>query len=255
MSLDLKTPDPKTPAKTEESSNRFRQALRTLRWRWNNVAGVEYDADSASTRPDLPEDDQDRLRRQMRDCLEARGGEVTARGRAAALGRAYLALDPSGRERFLRLLATDFDVVDADVEAAIEALHNSADVGERRLARRQLRRALESPRTKLLTQFNGLPEGVKFLVNMRAELQPLLKRDPSLLLLEDDLRALLATWFDVDFLELRRITWDTASGALLEKLIAYEAVHPIESWRISRTGWTTTGATSPTSIHACRTSR
>ena len=48
--------------------------------------------------------------------------------------------------------------------------------------------------------------------------------------LEDDLRALLATWFDVDFLELRRIAWDTASGALLEKLIAYEAVHPIESW-------------------------
>ena len=29
---------------------------------------------------------------------------------------------------------------------------------------------------------------------------------------------------------MRRITWDTASGALLEKLIAYEAVHPIESW-------------------------
>ncbi len=48
--------------------------------------------------------------------------------------------------------------------------------------------------------------------------------------LEDDLRDLLATWFDVDFLELRRITWDTASGALLEKLIAYEAVHPIENW-------------------------
>ena len=230
MSLDVKTPELKTPVKTEESSNRFRQALRTLRWHWNNVAGADYDADSATTRPDLPEDDQDRLRRQMRDCLEARGGEVTARGRAAALGRAYLALDSSGRERFLRLLATDFDVVDADVEAAIEALHNSADVGERRLARRQLRRALESPRTTLLTQFNGLPEGVKFLVNMRAELQPLLKRDPSLLLLEDDLRALLATWFDVDFLELRRITWDTASGALLEKLIAYEAVHPIESW-------------------------
>ncbi len=49
-------------------------------------------------------------------------------------------------------------------------------------------------------------------------------------MLDDDLKGLLATWFDVDFLELRRITWDTASGALLEKLISYEAVHPIESW-------------------------
>ena len=57
-----------------------------------------------------------------------------------------------------------------------------------------------------------------------------MRKDPALSGLEHDLRALLATWFDVDFLELRRITWDTASGALLEKLIAYEAVHPIESW-------------------------
>lgn len=225
MALELKA-----LTRTEEGGNRFRQALRTLRWRWQNIAGSDYDADSASTRPDLPEDDQERLRRQMRECLEARTGEVTARARAAALGRAYLALDASGRERFLRLLAEDFDVVEGEMEAAIEAVQAAHDVDERRLARRKLRQALESPRAKLLTQFNSLPEGVKFLVNMRAELQPMLKRQPSLLLLEDDLRALLATWFDVDFLELRRITWDTASGALLEKLIAYEAVHPIENW-------------------------
>ena len=56
-----------------------------------------------------------------------------------------------------------------------------------------------------------------------------MRKDTALVGLEHDL-GLLATWFDVDFLELRRITWDTASGALLEKLIAYEAVHPIESW-------------------------
>ena len=220
----------KALTRTEDGGNRFRQALRTLRWRWQNIAGSDYDAESASTRPDLPEDDQERLRRQMRECLEARGGEVIARARAAALGRAYLALDTSGRERFLKLLAEDFDIVEAEMEAAIVALQSAVDVDERRLARRKLRQALKSPRTKLLTQFNSLPEGVKFLVNMRAELQPMLKQESSLLLLEDDLRALLATWFDIDFLELRRITWDTASGALLEKLIAYEAVHPIENW-------------------------
>jgi malonyl-CoA decarboxylase len=65
---------------------------------------------------------------------------------------------------------------------------------------------------------------------MRAELLSFLRKNPGLALLEDDLKGLLATWFDVDFLELKRITWDTASGALLEKLTAYEAVHPIESW-------------------------
>ena len=92
-----------------------------------------------------------------------------------------------------------------------------------------MRQALEPPRIKLLTQFNSLPDGIKFLVNMRSELliavRKIQRSSGS-----STISGLLATWFDVDFLELRRITWDTASGALLEKLIAYEAVHPIESW-------------------------
>ncbi len=37
------------------------------------------------------------------------------------------------------------------------------------------------------------------------------------------------SWFDVGFLDLKRITWD-APAALLEKLISYEAVHEIRSW-------------------------
>src|SRR3546814_10169991 len=47
--------------------------------------------------------------------------------------------------------------------------------------------------------------------------------------LNSDLRELLAAWFDVGLLELRQITWE-APAALLEKLIAYEAVHKIRSW-------------------------
>jgi len=47
--------------------------------------------------------------------------------------------------------------------------------------------------------------------------------------LADDLRDLLANWFDIGFLELQRITWD-APASLLEKLMAYEAVHEIRGW-------------------------
>jgi malonyl-CoA decarboxylase len=64
---------------------------------------------------------------------------------------------------------------------------------------------------------------------MRAELLRLRGSDPALDALETDLRNLLASWFDIGFLELRRITWD-ASAVLLEKLIAYEAVHAIRGW-------------------------
>ena len=55
------------------------------------------------------------------------------------------------------------------------------------------------------------------------------KKDGALGALEPDLKGLLASWFDVGFLELRRITWN-APATLLEKLIAYEAVHAIRSW-------------------------
>ncbi|MFQ5939954.1 MAG: malonyl-CoA decarboxylase domain-containing protein, partial [Alphaproteobacteria bacterium] len=64
---------------------------------------------------------------------------------------------------------------------------------------------------------------------LRAELMSLGENDPGLAALEADLKGLLASWFDVGFLEMRRITWDS-SATLLEKLIAYEAVHEIRSW-------------------------
>lgn len=206
------------------------RALNNLRGAWRSIAGSAYDVTAASLHPDLPDSDLDRLRQQMRECLEARGGDVSARTRAAALGHAYLALDKSGRERFLGVLANDFGVDRAAVDAAIEDVRTAADIDARRGAEARLKTALEARRVRLLTQFNALPDGVKFLVDMRAKLLGLLPHRPDLAPLERDLKWLLATWFDVGFLELRRIAWDTAPAALLEKLIAYEAVHAIEGW-------------------------
>jgi malonyl-CoA decarboxylase len=169
-----------------------------------------------------------RLRDQMRACLDARGGEVSARGRAAALGQTYLGLDEKGRERFLRLLAGAFDVDRKQVDAAVAALLESTP--ERRPeAEAALRAALEPPRIRLLMQFNALPQGVKFLVDLRAELMKHARKDATLAALDGDLRRLLSSWFDIGFLELRRITW-SAPATLLEKLINYEAVHEIRSW-------------------------
>jgi malonyl-CoA decarboxylase len=47
--------------------------------------------------------------------------------------------------------------------------------------------------------------------------------------LDADLWHLFASWFNLGFLELRRIDWQTPA-AVLEKLIAYEAVHEIKGW-------------------------
>ncbi|MBU1947856.1 MAG: malonyl-CoA decarboxylase, partial [Candidatus Eisenbacteria bacterium] len=168
------------------------------------------------------------MRKQMQDCLDAKGGEVSARLRAAELGRAYLHLNPTGRERFLGILAADFGVHrEAVIKAAQEYQH--AEGGDNFEKECRLRDALIAPRVRLLTQFNDLPEGVKFLVDLRSDLLDNLKSHPEFQPLDWDLKSLLASCVDVGFLELRRISWDSPAS-LLEKLIAYEAVHEIESW-------------------------
>ena len=207
----------------------FDRTMANLRSAWREIALSARGALSGAPRPDLPEDDISRLRQRMLNCLDGRGGEVTARAGAAELGRSYLALNATGRERFLRLLAEEFDT---DHEAVVErcaAVLRAADPDERMAAERALRAALTPPRVTLLRQFNALPEGVKFLVDRRAELIGIAGQDPALRGLADDLRDLLANWFDIGFLELRRITWESPA-ALLEKLIAYEAVHEIRGW-------------------------
>ena len=107
-----------------------------------------------------------------------------------------------------------------------EAAAGTADEGQAEIG---LRRALVSPRTRLLQRFAVPAGGMRFLVDLRAELLPLLRSDKRLLALDAELEQLFSTWFDVAFLELRRLSWDSPAS-LLEKLIKYEAVHDIRSW-------------------------
>jgi malonyl-CoA decarboxylase len=102
----------------------------------------------------------------------------------------------------------------------------SGGMGEAEVA---LQKSLVSPRRCLLQRFAAAPQGMAFLLSMRTQWLPELKRDRRLLALDGELEALLSTWFDVAFLELRRISWDSPAS-LLEKLIRYEAVHDIKSW-------------------------
>jgi malonyl-CoA decarboxylase len=207
----------------------FDRTLTNLRSAWREIAESARGVLTGSPRPDLSGDDAGRLHQQMLNCLNGRGGGVTARARAADLGRTYLALEPAGRERFWQLLAREFDVDHDEIRRRCEALIKTSELAERAAGERALRAALEPPRITLLRQFNALPEGVKFLVDLRAELLNLGERDPMLRGLEEDLRGLLANWFDIGFLELKRITWESPA-ALLEKLMVYEAVHEFRGW-------------------------
>jgi malonyl-CoA decarboxylase len=193
------------------------RALRRIGLVWRDMAAsVAGDAD-------------DSIEAQMRACLDGRGGEVSARNRAAKLAQTYEALDDAGRRDFLRTLAS-FDSDLSAVDSAYEAVRKADDPAARAAATAELRRALEPPRVRLLTQFTTIPNGRKFLVDLREFLLRARRNDKLLAALESDLRGLLAAWFDIGFLELRRIDW-SSPAILLEKLVDYEAVHAIRSWR------------------------
>jgi malonyl-CoA decarboxylase len=172
---------------------------------------------------------KDHWRRQVADCLAHRGGAVSARSRAAELGHDFLRLDEAGRKEFLHLLINEFDVDRGKLTALMTDWQQADDMAERTMLEGQMRFELVPPYRKLLQEFNSLPQGVKFLVDLRADLLRWRGEAPGLSLLEQDLKTLLASWFDIGFLELHQITWNSPAS-LLEKLIAYEAVHQIRSW-------------------------
>ena len=97
------------------------RAIRRITTVWRDMAA------SVAGEADEP------LEAQMRACLRGRGGEISARNRAAKLAQTYQGLDEDGRKHFLRTLA-GFDS-DADAVAA-------------RLCRRAERRRPGRPRRR-----------------------------------------------------------------------------------------------------------
>lgn len=177
----------------------------------------------------LADKDIPALLRQLQECADGMGGEVSARQRAARLAHTYLSLNEGGRRAMLRLIATEFGPDPARVAAAHAAWQAAIQTADPWQAEAELRGALRSRRTRILTQFNAIPQGVKFLVDLRADLLRFARQDPALAALDQELEVRLSSWFDVGFLELARITWQSPA-AMLEKLIEYEAVHTIQSW-------------------------
>lgn len=206
----------------------FDRTLSNLRRVWRDLAGSGGFLPTA-TDGDLGDEAIQALGDRLQACLDARGGEVSARARAAELGEFYLNLKPEGRMAFLRVIATRFDLDHGAAAQAAQAYVAATEPKARARLETALREALTAPRLKLLTQFTSLPQGVKFLVDMRADLLAGMGKDKDLISLDADLRQLLSAWFDVGFLDLTQVTWDSPA-ALLEKLIAYEAVHQIRSW-------------------------
>src|SRR5882757_1343019 len=163
--------------------------------------------------------------KQLAAALLSERGEASGAQVARELHHVLRALDADHRHSFQRYLATEFQPDRTALQAAAERyLADSTAEAAAALAQ-----AADPPRQELLRRMNMAPGGTGALIAMRSEITAHLHDEPELKLLDADLRHLFASWFNRGFLELRRIDWQSPA-AVLEKLIAYEAVHEIKGW-------------------------
>ncbi len=159
------------------------------------------------------------------ETLLSRRGEASGVALAGEIMRGYRGLVPQERSSFFQGLAQRFDPDGEAVRAAAEAFRKTPT--SEHLA--SLVAAAEPPRQELLRRLNMAPNGTADLVAMRRDLLPLLGTAPELVRIDADFLHLFSSWFNRGFLVLRRIDWSTPAS-ILEKIIAYEAVHEIASF-------------------------
>lgn len=158
----------------------------------------------------------------------------------------YLSLSQENQRRLLLILAREYDLNRTQVHELMKqylglelpSCDKPQDAGhdeEGSLSafyriERNLRQALKPMYEVLFERLNTHPGGLKFLSTIRADILSILAEEniASLRALDSYLKEKLITWLSPANLELHHITWDDPAS-LLEKIVAFEAVHPISS--------------------------
>lgn len=157
--------------------------------------------------------------------LLAEDSEVSSLQLASEILARYAELDAQDRADFFNHINDQLDVDPAEIAAAADRYTADGTPA----AYRQLARATEPKRYELLRRLNQPPGATGELVRMRADLLRGLKQHPDWGRTDTDFALMLRAWFNRGFLVLRQITWDSPAS-ILEKIIAYEAVHEIATW-------------------------
>lgn len=176
------------------------------------------------TAPRLVSEDRRSLEELAAALISERGEASGTRLAAATLDR-YEKSTAGEKADFFRLLT---EVHDLDASAVVEAAQAYRDSPDAATLSRLIEEA-EPPRQELLRRLNRLPGATGRLVKMREDLLSMLKEHPDFRRADLDFQHLFTSWFNRGFLVLRRIDWTTPAN-ILEKIIAYEAVHAIDDW-------------------------
>lgn len=167
----------------------------------------------------------DRPLEELAGDLVGSAGETSGLALAQDILSGFENLDDEEKLTFFHNVAGRLNIDPEKVRSALDTYERSPS----KASYRDFMTAAEPSRQELFRRLNKVPGATGTLVNMRADLLRLGRNDPELDALDLDLRHLFASWFNRGFLVLRPINWESPAH-ILEKIIAYEAVHAIHSW-------------------------
>ncbi|MBK5932548.1 malonyl-CoA decarboxylase [Rhodovulum imhoffii] len=151
--------------------------------------------------------------------------ESTALALAGQILERYATLDDAEKMTFFRMTVEQFNITPTRVREALEAY----EAAPGKDTYRTYMEAAEPPRQELIRRLNQVPGATGRLVGMRADLRRLAAQSPEIGALDLDFRHLFNSWFNRGFLVLLPVNWETPAN-ILEKIIAYEAVHALDDW-------------------------
>ncbi len=131
------------------------------------------------------------------------------------------------RESFFSLLLTRMEVAREPIEGPLNAVLRAADDDPVRWTSllTDLRRKLESPRMRAFRRFLNASGGLKFLLDLRADV---LSASLDLGPIDEEIAYLFTSWFQYGFLFLQEITQDS-SYRQIRFLKEHDMVHPMAS--------------------------
>jgi malonyl-CoA decarboxylase len=162
---------------------------------------------------------------ELADALLGSIGEVSGVTLARSILDRYAIMSSNEKLDFFEFMT---DKLEIDPEYVIKTL-DAFKINPNKATYQAFAEASEPKRQELARRLNQVPGATAQLVKLRKDLLGMVKDRPKLGPLDVDLKHLFASWFNRGFLVLRPINWSSPAD-ILEKIIAYEAVHAIHSW-------------------------
>ena len=174
---------------------------------WRQPAGIDNDPEAAI------------------DAVLSATGEVSSLVYARSLLDQIEAMDDGALATLMAHVAARFDLNGDQLARAAAAYATKPDA-----AKLAGIAATAEPRwMELFRRLNATDGGTVRLVRLRERMLRMAGPSPDAGRLDSGLKSLLRMWFNPGFLILQPIDWSTPAN-ILEKIIAYEAVHAISSW-------------------------